>query len=343
MTVFAACPCCAPSRHAAARGRVTGARSVSRKAMPAPKPRKASPRRIDVHHHIVPPAYKALGPARDFVATWTPEVALEDMDKSGTETAITCIYAGSALAGHPEARRVARECNEYAARLGDDHPGRFGMFATLPFPDVDGCLREIEYALDVLKADGIYTQTSYGKQYLGDEAFAPIWDELNRRKAVVFAHPHTPEVCEDLIPGVPGPIIEYGTDTTRAIASLLFSGTATRTPDLDFIFCHAGGTMPFIIERFTRLAKRKDHAERLPRGVLPELRRFYYEVAQAAHPGAMRSFLELAKVSQLLFGTDFPYRTARDIAGGLAKCGFSAKELQAIDRGNALRLFPRFR
>jgi 6-methylsalicylate decarboxylase len=336
--MFAPCPCFA----AASRGR-TAARIAPRPAKRPAKASKPSPQRIDVHHHIVPPAYKALGPARDFVATWTPEMALEDMDKAGTATAITCIYAGSALAGHPEARRVARECNDYAAQLGRDYPGRFGMFATLPFPDVEGCLAEIEYAFDVLEADGVYTQTSYGRQYLGDPAFAPVWEELNRRKSIVFAHPHTPEVCEDLIPGVPGPIIEYGTDTTRAIASLVFSGTASRLPDLRFIFCHAGGTMPFIIERFTRLAKRKDHAEKLPKGVLHELKRFYYECAQAAHPGAMSSLLQLVKVSQILFGTDFPYRTAGDIAGGLAKCGFDDKALQAIHRGNALRLFPRFR
>jgi predicted TIM-barrel fold metal-dependent hydrolase len=166
---------------------------------------------------------------------------------------------------------------------------------------------------------------------------------LNRRKAIVFAHPHTPDACADLLPDVPGAVIEYATDTTRAIASLVFSGTASRCPEVRCIFCHAGGTMPFLIERFTRLASRKEMAARLPKGVLHELKRFYYECAQAAHPMALGPLRRLVALPQILFGTDFPYRTAGDIAAGLAKCGLSDREIQAISRGNALRLFPRFK
>ena len=269
-------------------------------------------------------------------------MAIEDMDRGGTATAITCIYAGGALAGRPDAPGIARDCNEYAARMGTDHPGRFGLFATLPMPDVEGSLREIEYALDVLGADGIYFQTSYGNKWLGDEAFAPVWQELNRRKAVVFTHPHAPDCCAGLLPGIPPAVIEYPADTTRAIASLVFSGTATRCPDVRFIFCHAGGTVPFLIERFTRLAARKDFAARLPQGVLHELKRFYYELAQAAHPMAVSSLRQLVPVSQILFGTDYPYRSTADIAKGVSKCGFSTAELERINRRNALRLFPRF-
>jgi predicted TIM-barrel fold metal-dependent hydrolase len=305
-------------------------------------PRK--PQRIDVHHHIVPPAYiSSVGPQRDFVGTWSPAMALEDMDKGGTATSVTCIYAGGALAGHPNARGIARNCNDYAATMVRDFPGRFGMFATLPLPDVEGSLREIVYALDVLKADGVYSQTSYGMKWLGDPAFAPIWEELDRRKAVVFVHPHAPDCCAGLLPGIPPSAIEYPADTTRCIASLLFSGTAVRFPDVRFIFSHGGGTVPFLIERFTRLARRKDHAARLPRGVLHELRKFHYELAQAAHPMAVSSLRHMVSVSQMLFGTDYPYRTTVDIAKGLIRCGFSAAELAAVNRGNALKLFPRFK
>ena len=309
----------------------------------APKAKAPAARRIDVHHHIVPPAYiEAVGPQRDFAATWTPAQALEDMDKGGTETAITCIYSGAALGGHPKAREVSRKCNEFAAQMGRDHPGRFGLFATLPMPDVEGCLIETAFALDQLNADGVYMQTSYGNRWLGDPHFAPLWQELNRRKAAVFIHPHAPDCCAGLIPGIPPATLEYTADTTRTIASLLFSGTAGRCPDVRFIFCHGGGTMPFLIERFTRLAARKDHRATFPRGVLPELKRFHYELAQAAHPYAVSSLRELVPVSQLLFGTDYPYRTTREIAKGMAGCGFSDRELKAINRGNALKLFPRF-
>ena len=337
------CLCCAPGQLLAARKPVRTRPTAKAKSRGASKTASRQPKRIDVHHHIVPPAYaRSAGPARDFLASWSPETALEDMDRGGTHTAITCIYAGGALAGRPDAAGIARECNEYAARMASDYPGRFGLFATLPMPDVDASLREAAYALDELQADGIYLQTSYGNRWLGDEAFWPLWRELNRRRAVVFMHPHAPDCCAGILPGIPPAVIEYPADTTRAIASLVFSGTASRCPDVRFIFSHAGGTLPFLIERFTRLAARKDMAARLPRGVLPELKRFYYELAQAAHPMAVASLRQLVSVSQILFGTDYPYRTTVDIARGLAKCGFSESELARINRGNALKLFPRF-
>lgn len=330
-----------PARKSAARAPT---RAAARPAKARPVAKRAAPaRRIDVHHHIVPPAYlEAVGPQRDFAGTWTPAAALEDMDKGGTETSITCIYSGSALAHHPDARGVSRRCNEYAAQLNRDHPGRFGMFATLPMPDVEGCLAEVAYAFDVLKADGVFMMTSYGNRWLGDPHFAPLWAELNRRKAVIFIHPHAPDCCKGLIPEVTPATIEYTADTTRTIASLLFSGTAGRCPDVRFIFSHGGGTVPFLIERFTRLAMRKEHRVTLPGGVLPELRRFDYELAQAAHPYAVSSLRRLVSISQILFGTDYPYRTTRDIVKGLGTCGFSERELRAINRGNALKLFPRF-
>ena len=132
-----------------------------------------------------------------------------------------------------------------------DHPGRFGMFSTVPLPDVDGCLREIEYSQDTLKADGVCMMTSYQGKYPGDPAFEPVMSELNRRKAVVFFHPVKAECCKDLQPELAPALIELGTDTTRAIASVIFDGTASRYPDIRFIFSHGGGTMPYLMTRFS--------------------------------------------------------------------------------------------
>jgi len=357
------CSCCPPLpgtraafavREAAAkRAAASGKSSSKSKARARRVPAKASPRRIDVHHHIAPEVYikamESLGLAgenhwqNEVYKGWSPAVAIESMDDGGTQTAITTVTSGAAIAGHPRKVRVARECNEYAANLQRDYPGRFGHFATLPMPDVYAALKEIEYALDVLKLDGVDIRTSYGMQYLGDAAFAPIYEELNRRKAVVYCHPHEPRALQSPIPGVPGSAIEFCTDTTRAIASVLFGGTAVRYPDVRFIFSHGGGTMPFIVERFTRLAVRGAFKTMFPKGVLAELRKFYYEVAQAAHPGALSSLTRLVKVNQILFGTDFPYRSSREIGKGLVDYGFNEKELAAINRGNAVRLFPRLR
>lgn len=318
-------------------------------AAQAPAAGGAAPHRIDVHHHLSPPPYVTELTARKMGARptldWTPAKSIDDMDKAGVATSVTSITTpGVRMGDDATARRLARERNEYTAKLVSDHHGRFGMFAVVPMPDVDGTLQEIAYALDVLKADGIGFITSFGDKWLGDPAFAPVMDELHRRKAVVYTHPTAANCCRNLIPDVTDAVIEYGTDTTRTIASLLFSGTAARCPDIRFIFSHAGGTLPFLTERFTRLPLvNKSLEAKVPNGALYELKRFYYDVAQAAHPMALASLLKLVPVSQVLFGTDYPFRTSADHVKGLAEYGFSASDLRAIDRDNALRLMPRLR
>jgi predicted TIM-barrel fold metal-dependent hydrolase len=181
--------------------------------------------------------------------------------------------------------------------------------------------------------------TSYQNRWLGDPAFAPVRDELDRRRAVVFVHPTTPACCENLLPDIPGSVIEYATDTTRTLASLLFTGAAARCQHARFIFCHAGGTMPFLIERFTRLPEmQKSLAPHVPKGVLHELRRFHYDVAQASHAMALRPLLELVPISQVLFGTDFPFRTSIEHVESLFRHGLSAEDLRAVEHDNAQRL-----
>jgi predicted TIM-barrel fold metal-dependent hydrolase len=308
----------------------------------------ATPHRIDVHHHHTPPPYVAAITARNIpgpVRDWTPEKSIADMDRAGVATAMTSITTPALrFLDDPGARKLARECNEYTAKLVADSKGRFGMFAVMPMPYVDATLQEIAHALDTLRADGIALLTSYGDKWLGDPAFAPVMDELNRRKAVVYTHPTTANCCGNLIPDVPESIIEWGTDTTRTIASLVFGGTARRCPDIAFIFSHGGGTLPFLTERFTRLPLlNKKLAAHVPNGVEHELKRFYYDTAQVAHPYALTSLTRLIPLSHIVFGTDFPYRTAADHVKGLKDFGFGASDLMAIERDNALRLLPRLK
>jgi predicted TIM-barrel fold metal-dependent hydrolase len=304
--------------------------------------------RIDIHHHHAPPELRAaierLQTGQQPLIDWTLARSIEDMDRAGIATAITSVgHPGVWFGDDQAARRLARSCNEYSARLAADHRGRFGMFATLPLPDVDGSLREIEFAFDALRADGVGLITSYADKWLGDPAFAPVMDELNRRKAVVYTHPTIPPPCRNLIPDVADHLIEFATDTTRAIASLLLSGTAARCPDISFIFSHAGGTMPFLVERMTWWAEvRKDLAARMPKGPLHELRRFFYDTAFSANPHAFSSLLTLVPASQVLFGTDFPFRTGEEHVRGLGTCGLSESDVRAIECGNALQLLPRF-
>jgi 6-methylsalicylate decarboxylase len=309
----------------------------------------AAPHRIDVHNHLTPASYAAeLGPKHLIsqpVLSWTPMKDLEDMDRAGVATSILSLAPPGVWHGDDAAaRRLARSSNEEAARLVADHKGRFGMFVNLPMPDVDGSLKEIEYGLDTLKADGVAMYTSYDTKWLGDPGFNPVFDELNRRGAVVYTHPKSAACCKNVLPNISDSEIEYGTDTTRAITEYVFGGTARRCPNVRIIFSHSGGTMPFLIERFVNLAKSPAFAAQLPQGFLAEATKFYYDTAQTANAAAMSALLKVVPVSQIVFGTDFPFRTAADHVKGLKECGlFSAKDLQAIDRENAARLFPRYK
>ncbi|WP_458097256.1 amidohydrolase family protein [Roseomonas sp. WA12] len=309
----------------------------------------ARPRRIDIHHHLTPPAWRdaalqkldLLPVARD----WTPERTIADMDAAGIDVAMLSVSTPAlSFVEGDERRRLARVCNEYAAELMQRHPGRFGAFATLPLPDIDGSLTEAAYAMDVLKADGVLLFTSYGRQWLGDAAFHPLYEELNRRRAVAATHPLSPQCCENLVPNVFDTVVEFGTDTTRSIASLMFSGTAARYPEIRFIFSHAGGTMPFVIERLEFQARIPAMAARLAGGaVRPALGRFLYDTAQAANPVAMSALLQLVPSSQLVLGSDFPYRTSLEQVQGLAGCGLDVATLRRIESGNAEALIPRLR
>jgi predicted TIM-barrel fold metal-dependent hydrolase len=306
------------------------------------------PYRIDVHHHFSAPGFIAAIRARKTnqrpLEEWTASKSVEDMDKSGVATAMISTSEPSVWFGDNEAaRKLARECNELGARLMVDHPGRFGMFSTVPLPDVDGCLREIEYSQDTLKADGVCLMTSYQGKYPGDPAFEPVMSELNRRKAVVFLHPVKAECCKDLQPELAPALIELGTETTRAIASVIFDGTASRYPDIRFIFSHGGGTMPYLMTRFDSLATRPDIAKRLPNGLLYEVRKLYYDTANLYGPYPWPTLTKLVPMQHILFGTDFPFSSAADVAKGLSGVGLKASDLRAIERDNALELFPRLK
>jgi predicted TIM-barrel fold metal-dependent hydrolase len=290
------------------------------------------------------------------------------MDQAGTATAMTSITSPGLWFGNKDvSRRLCRESNEYAAKLVSDHRGRFGMFASIPLPDIDGALREIEYAFDVLKADGICMFTEYQDKaagmedrYLGHAMFDPVHQVLNQRRAVVYTHPIDADCCRTAVPEIPATMVEFGTNTSRTIASLIFSGTTTKYPNVKWIFSHGGGTTPFLIERFligtaeevvpgvvTKGAggtgvPGSNRNGKVPNGVLYELRRMYYDTAQATNPISMRALRTLVPVSQIVFGTDFPFRTTAETGKGLTTCGvFNARELRAIDRENALKLLPR--
>jgi predicted TIM-barrel fold metal-dependent hydrolase len=301
-----------------------------------------SVQRVDVHHHFASPEWTAMLRAQNqFVPPWTRyslNSDLEELIRTGTRAMLSVTTPGLWFGNAAAARRLARECNEYAAGLVRDHRAQFGFFVALPLPDVAGSLQEIAYGFDILKADGVGLFTSYEGKWLGDPSFDPVFEELNRRRAVVFVHPTTAPCCVNLQRGVSDATIEYGTDTTRAIAEMMISGASSRYKDVRIIFSHAGGTMPFLEGRFIHLLER--YKKIAPDGFLAEARRFYYDVAQAAFPAPMAALLKVIPVSHVLFGTDYPYFGVTETVESLRACGvFSARDLAAIDHTNATALF----
>jgi len=308
----------------------------------------ASAQRIDIHHHFAPPAWVAEVKGRPLLqtanTTWTPEKSIEDLDRAGSAAAVISITnPGQWFGDSQTTNRIARACNEYGANLVQRYPTRFGLFAAMPLPDIDATLKEIGYAYDALKVDGIGLFTSYGDKWLGNPAFRPVMEELSRRKAVVHVHPTAANCCRNLDYGTAPGSIEYGTDTTRAIIGVTFNGDTTRYPDIRFIWSHGGGAAPFLAGRID--GGSRNAPDRMPAGFIAEAKKFFYDTAGAANRGAIASLLELVGTSQILFGTDFPPGgTNLAVAKAVADLGyFKAADLRAIERDNAVRLLPRLK
>ena len=310
-------------------------------------------RRIDVHHHFANAELMSLMTQKKTsgFGTWngySPAKAVEDMDKGGVQASMISITTpGIWFGAAEETKRLARALNEYAAKVVSDYPGRFGLFAVLPLPNATNALKEIEYAFDTLKADGVGLLSSYADKWHGDAAFAEVFRELNRRKAIVYTHAQVADCCQSLVTGIGDTTIEYNTDTARTIISLIDSGRALETPDIKYIWSHAGGTILALPGRFlgqqatrANLAKQAD-----PKTRLGQLRRFYYDTAGSTNPIQLTALRQLmgGGVSQILFGTDFPFGHSANIAAGIEESGvFTPEEMKLVDRGNAIKLLPKF-
>jgi predicted TIM-barrel fold metal-dependent hydrolase len=349
------CLCCLPRRGflaTAAAALTVPAVARAEPIAPAAIPALTQRAVVDVHHHFVPPAYVAA--AHDQIADsllfpayahWTPQATLDEMDANNVGTAILSIATSGVWFGDAaQARKLSRICNDYAAGLIQDHPGRFGLFAAVALPDTAGSLAEIAYALDELKADGIGLLTSYDGKWLGDPAFRPVMQELNRRRAVVFVHPASPACCEKLLPGVADSLLEYPTDSTRTMLSLLYSNTLRDLPDIRFIFAQNGGTMPMLVGRIMQLGHAPAAARLVPPESIPAtIRRYYYETANATTRASIAAVTQVAAMENMLFGSDYPYVPLAANVSGLLGAGLDPADVQAIMHDNAVKLLPRLR
>ncbi len=294
---------------------------------------------IDVHAHFQPEVLRALGTPGPMNA-WSLQKHMDDMGAAGVKRSMVSITTPGLPAGE-RGRTLARGINEEAARLAADHRDSIGYFLALPMDDPDAALKEIEYGYDVLKAPGVGLYTSYGTEWLGDKRFNPVFEELNRRKAVVYVHPNTANCCTRLMPEVADTVVEFGTDTTRAIASYVYRGAAHRYPDVRMIWSHSGGTMPFLIERFDFIDRNPNTKAQAPDGFRAAAARFFYDIAQSTAAAPSRALKQVVPVERLVFGSDYPFRTSLEHVQGLESAKvYTGSELQGIYAGNVGRFLP---
>jgi 6-methylsalicylate decarboxylase len=324
-------------------------------ALAAPKPDGARTMRptIDVHHHILPDFFwRETNESDDPVGgimppPWSKELMLSFMDAAGIDVAITSISTpGVHMGDDRRARSLARRVNEFAAKLIQEHPTRLGAFACLPLPDVDGALEELRYALDVLKLDGALVFSNARGIYLGDERFVPLLDELERRRAVVFVHPTmSPDPTAHKL-GLPDSLIDFTADTTRAVAQMHYLNRFARTPNVNYFFAHAGGTIPYLAGRFRIVDEMNVIPGAEVRGTAADtFRKLYWDTALAWRDPVLQMLRVTIGLDRVLFGTDHPY-IRRDLAiagvGDLRRtAALDETEYKAVLGGNALQLFPR--
>ena len=271
------------------------------------------------------------------------------MAKLGISTSILSLTApGCTLLSGPPAINLARRVNESAASIRDNDPSSFGFFAALPpiLEDISATLIEIAYALDVLKADGITLFTRYGPghTYLGHSDVRPIWDELDKRSAVVFIHP-THLVDTRLInPGLPQPMIDYPHETTRTAVDLIMSKVIREHPNCKIILSHAGGTLPYLATRAAVMLPDSGLSDQCAEDFLQDSKSLYYDLALSGNEYTLALLTRFAKQEHILFGSDFPFAptdTIRTHTSNLDSYEMKGKQRWQINQGNALRLFPR--
>ncbi|HZV04969.1 MAG TPA: amidohydrolase family protein [Gemmataceae bacterium] len=302
--------------------------------------------RIDVHQHLVPPFWvEGLQRNKSIhrPPSWSPETAIAFMDSRRIATGILSLTApGVASWATDERRKATREVNEYTAGLVEKWPGRFGNFATLPLPDLEGALLELSYALDTLAADGVILFSNYGDRYLGDPYFEPLWAELDRREAIVFIHPTRTSLPD--IEGIPAPIVDFPFATTRTAVDMVLKGVLDRHRKMRVILSHAGGFLPYVAHRASTCATSVSPDSYDTDTLLETFRRFYFDTALSSSAFAIPSLKAFADPSRILFGSDFPYApggSAEKYTSMLdASPLLSEAEHAAIDHGNAARLFP---
>ncbi len=260
--------------------------------------------RIDLHCHVFPPAYDAQLPAGGFRGLPGPKELLSDMDRFEIDASV--VSMGGPVHGGRSPAELCRLVNEGYAELVAEHPARLGALASLPLPDVDAALAELDYALDTLGLDGVLLLSNHEGVYLGDERLEPLFAELDRRAAYCFVHPDFPPDWP--LPQHPGRWYEFPFDTTRAMVNLALSGGFDRFPNVRMQWAHLGGTVPYLARRIDNQSRHMpDAVSKMSSSMLECFSRQYYDTGLSAYYGTVAATLGITSLSHVVFGTDWPW------------------------------------
>lgn len=311
---------------------------------------------IDIHSHFILPIYKeslaraGISPEKEDgfpIPSWSAELHLQYMDTAEIETCILSLSSPHIHFGNDKAAcELARLINEETASIRDKYPDRFGFAACLPMPNVAGSIEEVKYAFEVLHADGVKVPSNSFGVYLGDSRFDPLFEELNKRQAVVMIHPSRPQqVPKDVFTAGPAPLFEFIADTTRAVINMITNGTIERYPDLKIIVPHSGSFLPFIAHRLMGISEILiPNGLMAPVNVFKNIDKLYFDLAGDALPVAFEALMKIADPQKIMYGGDFPYTPAPKAINNrkaLEKHPSIVPIKQDVFYKNAIRLFNR--
>ena len=306
---------------------------------------------VDVHAHFVTDDYVAAARAAGHDhpdgmpgwPSWSAGEHLRLMDQWGVGRSMLSISSpGTHFGDDRAARLLARHVNDTGAAIARAHPDRFGHFASLSSPDVEGALEQLTHALDDLGSDGVILETNSGGVYLGDFRNEPLYEELNRRHAVVFVHPTSPPHAEQISLGRPRPMLEFIFDSTRTVSDLVFSGTLTRYPDIQWVFTHGGGTLPLLADRMEMFRTVIFGGTPAESTVQEQVAGLWFDMAGTPFPCQIPALAESCGTDRLLYGSDYCWTPAAGVAAQIASIDAAPQPAddtwRALTTRNAQRL-----
>jgi predicted TIM-barrel fold metal-dependent hydrolase len=313
---------------------------------------------IDVHSHFVTEDYILAATRAGHRqpegmprwAGWSAGEHLALMDQAGIRTSMLSVSSpGTHFGDDAAARQLSRQLNEFGAELVRAHPGRFGHFASLPFPDVSGSLDELAYALDILGSDGVALLSNAHGVYLGDERYEPVYAELDRRAATVFVHPVSPPNWQQVSLNRPRPMLEFLFDSARTASDLVLRGVLARYPDINWIFSHSGGALPVLAERIELfgqlLSGGSAGAGEDGAPVTEQLGRLWYDIAGTPFPHAAPALVRAFGSERVLYGSDYCWTPCAGVLAQVASMDGApqpdGQTWRALTTRNAERLIPR--